>query len=103
MEFCQKCGGILLIDGDKNPACAKCGHRHKGKLKLQSFEKMNVSERIAVVDESKMTTYPIVEMKCPECKNKEAFFWTMQTRASDESETKFYKCVKCEHTWRVYK
>jgi DNA-directed RNA polymerase subunit M len=103
MEFCQKCGGILLIDGDKNPACAKCGHRYKGKLKLQSSEKMNISERIAVVDESKMTTYPIVEMKCPECRNKEAFFWTMQTRASDESETKFYKCIKCEHTWRVYK
>ena len=103
MEFCPKCGSILLVEGDKTPVCAKCGHKYKGKLKLQASEKMNVPERIAVVDEAKMTTYPIVEIKCPECKNKDAFFWTMQTRSSDESETKFYKCVKCEHTWRVYK
>ncbi|MEK6894076.1 MAG: transcription factor S [Nanoarchaeota archaeon] len=103
MEFCPKCGGMLMIDGDKAPTCAKCGYRHKGKLKLQASEKMAVPERIAVVDESKLTTLPIVEIKCPDCKHKEAYFWTMQTRSSDESETKFYKCTKCEHTWRIYR
>ncbi len=103
MEFCPKCGGILLIEGDKSPACAKCGHRHKGKFKLQVSEKLAKGERVAVIKENELSTYPIVEMKCPECKNKEAFFWTLQTRSSDESETKFYKCVKCEHTWRFYR
>ncbi|PIO07920.1 transcription factor S, partial [Candidatus Pacearchaeota archaeon CG10_big_fil_rev_8_21_14_0_10_35_219] len=32
-----------------------------------------------------------------------AYFWTMQTRAADESETKFYRCTKCDHTWREYR
>ncbi len=103
MEFCSKCGGMLLVEGDKAPTCAKCGHRYKGKLKIQSSEKISVPDRVAVVDESKLNTYPIIEIKCPSCKQKEAYFWTMQTRSSDESETKFYKCVKCEHTWRTYR
>jgi DNA-directed RNA polymerase subunit M len=103
MEFCPKCGGILLVEGDKSPSCAKCGYKHKGKIKLQSSEKLDIPERVAVVKESELNTYPIVETKCPSCKNKEAYFWTMQTRSSDESETKFYKCLKCEHTWRVYR
>ncbi len=94
---------MLLVEGDKAPVCAKCGHRHKGKLKIQSSEKIAVPDRVAVVDESKLNTYPIIEIKCPNCKTKEAYFWTMQTRSSDESETKFYKCVKCEHTWRTYR
>lgn len=103
MEFCPKCGGIILMEESKIPACAKCGYKHKGKLKLQASEKLEVSERIAIVDESKLNTRPVVDIKCPSCKNKEAYFWTMQTRSSDESETKFYKCKKCEHTWRVYR
>ena len=94
---------MLLIEGDKGPACAKCGYRHKGKLKIQASEKLDTSNKVAVVKESDLTTYPIVEIKCTSCKNKEAYFWTMQTRSSDEPETKFYKCLKCDHTWRVYR
>ena len=94
---------MLLVEGDKPAVCAKCGYKHKGKLKIQSSEKILVPGRVAVVDESKLNTYPIIEIKCPSCKQKEAYFWTMQTRSSDESETKFYKCVKCEHTWRTYR
>lgn len=94
---------MLLSEGDKSPVCAKCGFKHKGKLKVQSSEKIAVPERVAVVKESELNTYPIVEIKCPSCKYNEAYFWTMQTRSSDESETKFYKCAKCEHTWRAYR
>lgn len=46
--------------------------------------------------------YPLVEAECAKCKHKKAYFWTIQTRASDEPETKFYKCEKCKHTWRDY-
>jgi transcription factor S len=103
MEFCPKCGGMIMASGDKAPLCAKCGYKHKGKLKIAASEKMESTERVAVIKEGQLTTYPIVEIKCPECKHKEAYFWTMQTRSSDESETKFYKCLKCDHTWRVYR
>ncbi len=102
MEFCPKCGSIILIK-EKKAACAKCGYKPKGHIKIKSSEKIERTEGVAVIDENKLNTYPVVEIKCPKCKNKEAFFWTMQTRSSDEAETKFYKCTECEHTWRVYK
>ncbi|MDP4039395.1 MAG: transcription factor S [Candidatus Pacearchaeota archaeon] len=101
MEFCPKCGSVILVEG-KKANCAKCSYKPKGKIKIQTSQKGGAGGRIAVIDEKKMQTYPIVPIKCPECKAKEAFFWTMQTRSSDEAETKFYKCVDCEHTWREY-
>jgi len=41
-------------------------------------------------------------VECPKCGNKEAYYWTVQTRAGDEAETKFLKCTRCKHTWRDY-
>jgi transcription factor S len=101
MEFCPKCGSIILVQ-DKKAVCAKCSYKPKGKVKIQASEKIVKHGKVAVIKEKELNTYPIIEMKCDKCKNKKAYFWTLQTRASDESETKFYKCTKCEHTWRDY-
>lgn len=87
---------------DEKAVCANCNHRLKRSIKIKSSEKIGRKEGIAVIKQ-KEDIYPVVEMKCPECKNKKCFFWTQQTRAADESETKFFKCVKCNHTWRVYR
>lgn len=54
-----------------------------------------------VVDESR-EMLPMTDAECPKCKHPKAYFWTMQTRAGDEAETKFLKCEKCKHTWRDY-
>lgn len=102
MEFCEKCGSMILVTEGK-AACASCGHKPKKKVKIESSEKMDNKEQIAVINEEAENTYPEVDMLCPKCKNKKAFFWTIQTRAGDESETKFYKCTKCKHTWRKYR
>src|SRR3989338_2266187 len=102
MEFCQKCGGMIVIKDDK-ASCAGCGAKSAKKPKIEASEKINNVESVAVIDEESGNTYPIVDMTCPECKNKKSYFWTTQTRASDESETKFYKCTKCRHTWRKYR
>ena len=103
MEFCPKCGSVILVKENGKAVCAKCSYRPKSKVKIQSSEKIERIDIVKVVDEKKLTTYPKVEIKCLKCKNKEAFFWTLQTRSSDESETKFYKCTECNHTWRVYR
>jgi DNA-directed RNA polymerase subunit M len=102
MEFCEKCGSIILVTKDKT-ACAACGHKVKGKVKIEASEKMAKHDTIAVINEEADNTYPVIDMVCPKCKNKKAYFWTSQTRAADESETKFYKCTKCKHTWRKYR
>lgn len=73
--------------------------------KVVVSEKIKQPNKIEVINERESNTYPVVEITCAnkKCKSKKAYFWTQQTRASDESETKFYKCTKCEHTWRVYR
>jgi len=102
MEFCEKCKGLIVLDGDK-AKCASCGYKPKKKIKIESSEKMASREEVAVINEKAENVYPEVEMLCPKCKNKKAYFWTTQTRAADESETKFYKCTKCSFTWRKYR
>jgi transcription factor S len=102
MEFCQKCGSMIIVQ-DNKAICANCGYRVKKKPKIEVSEKIIKKEAVVVVKEGQDNTNPIVDIKCIKCKNNKAYFWTSQTRASDESETKFYKCKKCTHTWRVYK
>jgi len=104
MEFCSKCGAVIVVKENGKAACAGCGYRPKKKPKIQSSEKIEKIEGIVVINEKdEESSYPIVDIKCPKCKHKQAYFWTRQTRAGDESETKFYKCTKCKHTWRVYR
>jgi len=102
MEFCEKCGGMILVKEGK-AACAGCGFRSKKKPRIKTTEKIEGKEAVAVIKAEDDNVHPVVEMKCDKCKNKKSYFWTMQTRAGDESETKFYRCTKCEHTWRAYR
>jgi DNA-directed RNA polymerase subunit M len=102
MEFCPKCGSVL-ISKVKNSACSRCGYVKKGQVNLSVKEKINEKSEIPVLKKNVGSTNPIVDEKCPECSHGKAYFWTLQTRGSDESETKFFKCVKCDHTWREYR
>ena len=92
---------ILIQEGKAK--CMSCGYRPQKKPKIEASEKIKEKESIAIINEKESETYPIVEIRCEKCKNNKAYFWTTQTRAADESETKFYKCTKCKHTWRVYR
>lgn len=104
MEFCPRCGAVLVIKGEKN-SCLRCGYSKKGKTKLTASEKIEGKKVVNIVFEKDSEVYPIVELEqpCKNCKNTKAYFWTMQTRSSDEAETKFFKCVKCQFTWREYR
>ncbi len=101
MEFCPKCGAVL-IQKRKNYGCARCDYSTKEKLKIKTSEKIEEKNKVAVV-KKEMNTLPIVVEKCKKCGNDKAYFWTSQTRAGDEAETKFFKCTKCDHTWREYR
>ena len=102
MEFCQKCGSVLE-EKRKNFRCVRCGQAAKTKVKIESNETIDECKEIGVVDENTTDVFPVVAFQCGKCPNKEAYFWTSQTRAADETETKFFKCTKCKHTIREYK
>ena len=103
--FCPKCGSILIpkkIDTKKIMACS-CGYTSKDTKSANIKEDVSKPEsHIDVVQKKGTDMLPKTEAECPVCKNDKAFYWTVQTRAADEAETKFLKCEKCGHTWREY-
>jgi len=101
MQFCPKCGSIL-IQKTKRFSCPKCGYVSKDNIKITSSEKVESSREIDVLHEKDSNVWPVVAATCPKCGNDQAFFWSTQTRASDEAETRFFRCTKCKFTWREY-
>jgi transcription factor S len=102
MEFCPKCGSVL-IQKKNGTGCARCKYSSKSKSKIISSEKIEDKKEEIEVVRKDMETFPIIVEKCKKCGNDKAYFWTSQTRAGDEAETKFFKCTRCEHTWREYR
>ncbi len=101
MDFCPKCGAVL-VKKTKNYGCPRCSYSTKDKVKISTSEKAVGHKKISVISEKDQQTLPTVDEKCKKCGNEEAYFWTVQTRAADEAETKFFKCKKCNHSWREY-
>lgn len=102
MEFCPKCGS-MLEEKKKNYGCVRCGYTAKGKVKIISEEKIESAKEIEIIKEKDTDVHPVVSQDCTKCQNKEAYFWTAQTRSADEAETRFFKCTKCGHATREYK
>lgn len=102
MEFCPRCGS-LLVQKRKNFGCSRCSYTSTGKVILKTSEKMENTNKGVIVARETKSVHPIVNERCKKCGHEKAFFWTVQTRASDEAETKFFKCEKCDNTWREYR
>ena len=80
-----------------------CGYTDKKTQKLELKEEVKQEREIEAVEEQ-IEIYPLVDdIECPKCSHTKAYFWEIQTRASDEPATKFLKCEKCKHIWRDYK
>ena len=105
MEFCPKCGSIVVPKAgskSKSYAC-DCGYRTKQVPSTVLKEKITLEKKdqIEVIDKN-LETLPKTEEECPKCKNNGAYYWSVQTRAGDEAETRFFECTKCKHRWRAY-
>ena len=105
--FCKKCGGLLIpktVGKKRKLVCLKCGYEKEiGKeTKTKISEPVKKEKEIEVIEKNNEENLPITDEKCPKCGNNKAYFWLLQTRASDEPETKFLKCTKCGHVWRDY-
>ena len=103
--FCPKCGSILTPKegARKNKlACSRCTYISKDKEDVKLQEKSEKAKKIEIMDENALNAYPKIKAECSKCNNREAYFWTVQTRAGDEAETRFFECTKCKHRWREY-
>jgi transcription factor S len=104
MKFCDKDGGLLIPDksGKKKLVCVKCNKKYPlAKDKVVLKEEIKSGGGVEVVD-SDPEVNPKIDIECPKCGHGKAYFWSLQTRASDEGETSFYKCIKCSNKWRRY-
>ncbi len=100
MLFCPKCGAILKPKQEKGKrflACS-CGYANRKENASISEKAADKSEIAVVTDDDRKL--PVTEVDCPKCGHHQAGYWTAQTRAGDEAETKFLKCLSCGHTWR---
>ena len=102
--FCPKCSALLIpSNAGKDSLICSCGYNSKGGKSLELKEPVKKQDASASgVADNQESTLAKVKVECSKCNHTEAFFWTLQTRASDEPETEFYKCCKCEYTWREY-
>lgn len=103
MEFCPKCGSLMLPKGN-SLLCEKCGHVEELRKPEEYTLVKKVEEKMGdvnVVEEEKMAL-PTVKTTCPSCGNHTAYWWILQTRRADEPPTRFYRCTKCGKTWREY-
>lgn len=100
MLFCPKCGAILKPKQEKGKrflACS-CGYTNRKEAALISEKAIGKEELAIVTDDDRKL--PVTEIECPKCGHEKAGYWTAQTRAGDEAETKFLKCLKCNYSWR---
>ncbi len=101
MMFCPKCGSMLKPKSTANGKVmgCTCGFVDKKPAAIKFEEKKKEEIKYDVVEEVQ-SAYPIVDAECPKCKNNKAISWSQQMRAGDEPETQFFRCTKCDHTWR---
>lgn len=125
MKFCPKCEAKLRR-GIEGLSCPKCEYAESADAQGQQQQQRPAAASAAaargrkvgnggdadddgnggldVFDDADATaeTRPTIKIECEKCDNTEAVWWMLQTRSADEPTTQFYRCTKCEYTWRDY-
>ena len=103
----------MIFPKDGKYVCRKCGY--EGEIKKKSDKpkdpaldngKIYTEEGKAAVDDDMVVidkdtiTLPKTKVFCEKCGHPEAYYYIRQTRSADEPSTTFYRCCKCNHSWR---
>ncbi|MEW5840781.1 transcription factor S [Nitrososphaera sp.] len=105
MRFCPQCQARLKPSGE-SVVCPKCGYKSRkeaseGKSVTEVKQVSGSNASLKVMDDEK-PALPTINIPCPQCGNDTAVWWMLQTRSADEATTQFFRCTKCNHTWRNY-
>ncbi|MEM1619938.1 MAG: transcription factor S [Fervidicoccaceae archaeon] len=109
--FCPKCGTLMKYtrgSSTKSLVCPSCGYTSTeapgGAAKLPEVPKRRATSGVVVEEKSSLELLPKLknEVFCPRCGHDEVYYWVVQTRRADEPPTRFFRCVRCNHTWREY-
>lgn len=83
--------------------CRKCGTTlNKATKDTKIVEKVKNNKGVILLEKDEITM-PTTEKECPKCQHDKSYYWLQQTRSADEPPTQFFKCEKCNYTWREYK
>jgi transcription factor S len=112
MEFCPNCGSRLVpkkTEEGVSMVCVKCGYVKKESGNQTESKasgkiiKHTLQQQVTVISkEDEVNTMPTMRMECPKCGNMTVYVWQVQTRGGDEASTQFFRCTKCNHTFREY-
>ena len=104
MKFCPKCDiRLKKSSGSSSLSCPKCRYTEGQEPEIQNKTRDESKSDFLVLEENEgKDTMPTIEIECEKCGNNEAVWWMLQNRSADEPTTQFYRCTKCEYTWRNY-
>ena len=112
MKFCPNCGMRLISIPKKKGnnvvlqlTCPKCHYTEKTERTPAVIPKVverTPQDPIVVIGkrEQKLQTLPTVRILCPRCKKKHFHVWMVQIRRLEESSTQFFRCTRCNYTFR---
>ena len=103
MKFCPKCDVRLKKNDASTVSCPKCGYSESNSQGTKKEHEEEASSEFNVLDENEgKEALPTIKIDCEKCGHNEAVWWMLQTRSADEPTTQFYRCTKCNFTWRNY-
>jgi len=93
MEFCPKCGAILMMKKTK-AGCPRCNYTAKGKVDMKIKEIVSEQEPIAVIDEKQANVNPITDWECKKCGKQESVFLDKTNEGRRRSRVKILSVRK---------
>ena len=111
MEFCPNCNTKMIPLKKKQVKtvtlimlCPKCGNEKTFTRPNTFITKVRIYPRENLVilgkKEQKYRRTPKFKVYCPKCGNDRAYGWVVHLGSLEQSSTQFYRCTKCNHTFR---
>lgn len=90
----------MMVPSEGEMRCRSCGYSSEKSGEMKSVSRREERE-VAFIEED-VNTLPTMAVECDDCGHDTAGWWLVQLRSADESETRFFRCLKCGNTWREY-